>query len=173
MGRTLLVDRAIGEPADASVQPPVSPQRVRPLRLAVRQQPAGGRAFGNAPRANFFALEKHAVLLFVVSGARRRRDRQLAFDPNDDVGHKNPCLATPRPAQPRHASPSAAVPSRAMPRRAAPCPAQPRHALPRRAPPRPALPCPAYPRRALPSPAPPRPATPRHAEPFKPQTSPA
>src|SRR5580698_7667865 len=170
MGRTLLVDRAIGKPADASVQPPVSPQRVRPLRLAVRQQPAGGRAFGNAPRANFFALEKHAVLLFVVSGARRRRDRQLAFDPNDDVGHKNPCLAMPcratpclarhrlappcharrrppspplphpRPPPPRPPQPYPADPCRAEPLHA---PAQPRHAPPRRAPPRPALPCPA------------------------------
>src|ERR1700733_258969 len=128
MGRTLLVDRAIGEPADASVQPPVSPQRVRPLRLAVRQQPAGGRAFGNAPRANFFALEKHAVLLFVVSGARRRRDRQLAFNPNDDVGKKTPSPPAPPPPPPPRPPPSPAVPGRAMPRRAAPCPAQPRHA---------------------------------------------
>src|SRR5580698_4199924 len=163
MGRTLLVDRAIGKPADASVQPPVSPQRVRPLRLAVRQQPAGGRAFGNAPRANFFALEKHAVLLFVVSGARRRRDRQLAFDPNDDVGHKNPCLALPCRATPCLARHRLAPPCNARRRAAMPSPAAPRHALPCRAPPR-------Y---ALPSPASPRPATPRHAEPFKPQTSPA
>src|ERR1700733_14407859 len=145
MGRTLLVDRAIGEPADASVQPPVSPPRVRPLRLAVRQQPAGGRAFGNAPRANFFALEKHAVLLFVVSGARRRRDRELAFDPNDDVGHKNPCLALPPPAQPPHPSPR---PARAPP---TPRPPPPPPPPPRPATPRPAVPCLATPRHAPPS----------------------